>query len=488
MRWSLSKSAISFRKSIVALMIFTVLFTMMIVSTSPLVGAPAKIYALAQTTSQGTNNQNLASATQSPTNATSNNNNNNNNTFLAEGAINQLIPFSPSTTGGTQGPFLLGGDWVLSVDGGRVDDFVVRIVMVAEDGTLLHVHSIQNLTNVTSRISPIGIEEQQQQEPPLGPDNNTLLSGDPDDTIAISGFADITTNGVTEWQDVAITITITNGNVISIIPNPGEIDHFYALPIYGVVRSLVDGSGQSLREQQLVNNATLAFHGRGAIDFNYGSGDTGVNDSSPGNIITYNDQNRMTQISVNEDAGTGNVQPASARGFRVSEERTAESLSLNSTISPVPIVEQVSDNQNYLVQLRWTPYELSLPVNEISYTIYFLDAQQPRSTEELVPPWESNYTGFSRANPSGFIDPYILNFEPVDSYDLTVYADTGSILMQEDDSKVYSGRDWGTITFTETYRGPITIEITDIKLVERIVGTNNLPMPDSVTFPSLVVE
>ncbi len=478
----MSKSAISRGKPIIAVTIFVVLSTAVTVSMSPLLGASAKIYASAQTVSQGTNNQNLTNTTQSPTNVT-----NNNNSFLAEGTIDQLIPFSPSTTGGTEGPFLLGGDWVLSVNDGRVDDFGVRIVMVAEDGTLLHVHSIQNLTNVTSRISPIGVEQQQQQQQPSRPDNNISLSADPDDAIAISGFADITTNGVTEWQDVAVTITITNGNVISIIPNPGEIDHFYALPIYGIVRSLVDDSGQSLRDQQLTNNATLASHGRGAVDFNYGNGDTGVNNSSPVKA-TDNDLNIMTQISINEDAGTGNVQPVSARGFSVPEERTAESLSLNSTASPVPIVEQVSDNQNYLVQLRWTPYGLSLPLNEISYTIYFLDAQQPRSTEELVPPWESNYTGFSRASPSLFIDPYILNFEPVDSYDMTVYSDTGSILWQEDDLKVYGGRDWGALSFAERYSGPITIEITDIKLLEGFAGTNNMPMPDSVTFPSLVVE
>ena len=474
------RSAISVgKKSIIAVTIFVVLSTVVTVSMSPLLGAPAKIYASAQTVSQGTNNQNLTNTTtQSPANVT-----NNNNSFLAEGTINQLIPFSPSTTGGTEGPFLLGGDWVLSVNEGGVDDFGVRMVMVAEDGTLLHVHSIQNLTNVTSRISPIGVEQQQ----PSGADNNISLSADPADAIAISGFADITTNGVTEWQDVAVTITITNGNVISIIPNPGEIDHFYALPIYGIVRSLVDDSGQSLRDQQIANNATLASHGRGAVDFNYSNGDAAVNNSSPVGAVD-NDQNIMTQISMNEDASTGNVHSVSGRYPSVPEERTAESVSLNSTASPVPIVEQVSDNQNYLVQLRWTPYGLSLPLNEISYTVYFLDAQQPRSTEELVPPWESNYSGFSRATPSLFIDPYILNFEPVDSYDMTVYSDTGSILWQEDDLKVYGGRDWGALSFAERYRGPITIEITDIKLLEGFASTDNMPMPDSVTFPSLVVE
>jgi hypothetical protein len=53
-------------------MIFIVL-SMMMVSMSPLAGAQAKIYASTQIISQGTNNQNLANTTQSPTDVTSNN-------------------------------------------------------------------------------------------------------------------------------------------------------------------------------------------------------------------------------------------------------------------------------------------------------------------------------------------------------------------------------------------------------------------------------
>jgi hypothetical protein len=39
---------------------------------------------------------------------------------------------------------------VLSVDQGTVEDFGVRIIMIAEDGRLLHIHTIQNLSNVTA--------------------------------------------------------------------------------------------------------------------------------------------------------------------------------------------------------------------------------------------------------------------------------------------------------------------------------------------------
>ncbi len=394
-----------------------------VVSMSPLVGVPAKIYASAQPTSQAeeeaaANNQNLENATQSAT-----------DTFLAEGTINQLIPFSPATIGGGEGPFLLGGNWVLSVDEGKVDDFVARIVMVAEDGRLLHIHSIQNLSNVTTSVSPIG--QEQQQQPASRLDNNISLSTGVNDSIAISGFADVTTNGVTEWEDVAVTISIVNGNVISVIPNPAQVDHFYALPVYGIVRSFVDSSGETLRDQQLTNNATLAFHGRGAAELDYESGGGAANgSSSPGTTIA-NDQGVTNPIGINEDTETeGNGQPLTYGGF-VADESTEEYPFLNSTTSAEPIVQKVSENQNYMVQLRWTQPGLLLPIQGLDYTIYFLDAQQPRSTEALVPPWESNYSAFSQARPADFIDPYILNFEAVESYDMTVYSDTDSILWQE---------------------------------------------------------
>lgn len=458
----------------------------MVVSMNPIVSVPAKIYASAQTMPQEeTNTETLENTTQLAT-----------DTFLAEGTINQLIPFSPATIDDdSEGPFLLGGDWVLSVDEGTMDDFGVRIIMVAEDGRLLHVHTIQNLTNVTSRLSPIGIE---QQQPPRF--DNISLSAGANDTFAISGFADITTNGVTQWEDVAVTISIVNGNVFSIIPNPAEVDHFYALPIYGIVSSIVDQSGQSLRDQQLANNATLAFHGKGAIDFNYGESDINDEDNvtagnSPDVIANEGGMNPSGVIDqpeiAEDDTVTEGPQPEDTRGFSIPDDPAVESPFLNSTITDAPIVEQVSESQNYVVQLRWTKPGYLLPTHGLDYTLYFLDGQQPRSTEDIVPPWVSNYSGFSRATPSLFVDPYMLNFEAVESYDMTVYSDTGSILWQKDDLQVYGGRDWGIITYAEMYRGPITIEISDIKPAEGIIGTdnnNNRPMLDSVTFTSLVVE
>jgi hypothetical protein len=88
MRWSQSKSTKSIRKFTVHLIffIFMLLSPVVIVSMSPLASEPVKIYALAQTMQQQqeTDTETLENTTQSAT-----------DTFLAQGTINQLIPFSP---------------------------------------------------------------------------------------------------------------------------------------------------------------------------------------------------------------------------------------------------------------------------------------------------------------------------------------------------------------------------------------------------------
>jgi hypothetical protein len=87
MRWSQSKSTKSIRKFTVHLMffIFMLLSHVVIASMSPLVSERAKIYALAQNMPQEeTDIETLENTTQSAT-----------DTFLAQGTINQLIPFSP---------------------------------------------------------------------------------------------------------------------------------------------------------------------------------------------------------------------------------------------------------------------------------------------------------------------------------------------------------------------------------------------------------
>lgn len=397
------------------------------------------------------------------------------NTFMAQGSINELIPFYiPSSSEGDdvqsqdQLLFLLGGDWVLSVNDGVVDDFSVNIEMVAEDGTLWHFHTIQNLSNVSMQASPLGTNQADTNQ--SNNNNNISISQGANGTLVFSGFADITTNGVTEWENVALTISIANGNLISIIPNPAEVDHFYALPIYGIVRSLIDKSGQSLRDVQITdNNATaIPFHGRGSIAFNYENGG-GEGDSlgGGGGTTTTGNQTGISQT------GTG----------------SSSFLPLSSTRTFKPIVEKMTEDGRYLVQLRWSP-SIGVPLPRLDYQIFFLDPKQPRATEDIVPSWESNYSAFSQLSPAEFIDPdIVLNFEQVDTYDMTVYTETGNIIWQRDDLAVYGGRDSGLIFFENEYRGPIIVEITDIQpALDSFSTRDREAMPSSVTFRSLIVE
>lgn len=387
------------------------------------------------------------------------------NTFMAQGSINEMIPFYvPSSEGGAQSQdqilFLLGGDWVLSVKDGAVDDFSVNLEMVAEDGTLRHFHTIQNLSNVSMQASPLGLNQVNTNQS----NNNISISQGVNGTLVFSGFADITTNGVTEWENVAVTISLANGNVISIIPNPAEVDHFYALPIYGIVRSLIDQSGQSLKDVQIADNATIPFHGRGAIEFTYPSDNGGGVGSSIGNDTT------------GDEGG-------------ISQTGTSSLPALNSTRSFKPIVEKLSEDGRYIVQLRWAP-SIMLPLPRLDYQIFFLDPEQPRATEDIVPSWESNYSAFSMASPAQFIDPdIVLNFEQVDSYDMTIYSEAGDILWQEHDLTVYGGRDQGLIFLENEYRGPIIVEITDIQTAAGAIPSADRELgPSSVTFRSLVIE
>lgn len=322
---------------------------------------------------------------------------------------------------------------------------MARIVMVAENGTRLHLHTIQNLSDVTTKASPIGINQTTNS-------SSLSLPTDASYSIVISGFADITANEVTEWRDVAVTISISNGNVMSIIPNPAEVDHFYGLPIYGIVTSLTGKSVGILGpEASGIINGT--FHGKGAVDDYFETGP--VNETS----LLAGDEENATDFAV-----------------------------LDSSRSEIPIIQKLSEDGNYIVQMRRSQATV-YPLPGLDYNVFFLYPVQPHATEAIVPPWESNLTGASILRPSIFIDPSVLlNFEPVDSYDMTVYSETGNVLWQKDDLNVYGGRDHGLITFSEEkYRGPITIEITDIKRISGI-SDDPAPEPDSVTFISFFVR
>lgn len=69
-------------------------------------------------------------------------------------------------------------------------------------------------------------------------ENITRLSRS-DNTIGFSGAADIQTNGVIEWRQIPIAVTIINGSEINIEIDPRTVNnHFSEMPIYGSVNSV----------------------------------------------------------------------------------------------------------------------------------------------------------------------------------------------------------------------------------------------------------
>ena len=69
--------------------------------------------------------------------------------------------------------------------------------------------------------------------------NNNSISQNAYNSIIFSGAADIISNGVMQWRDVPISVSILNDKVISIALDSNRIDdHFFGSPIYGLVGSI----------------------------------------------------------------------------------------------------------------------------------------------------------------------------------------------------------------------------------------------------------
>jgi hypothetical protein len=143
---------------------------------------------------------------------------------------------------------LLGGIWRIDVVNGNVEYFISNMTMVTPTGTDMHDHLIEfksnnpnilllpNNTAVTSPDSSMteiaALNFSQSDE------NITRLSRS-DNKLGFSGVADIQTNGVIEWRQIPIAVTIINGSEINIEVDPKAVkNHFSEPPIYGSVNSI----------------------------------------------------------------------------------------------------------------------------------------------------------------------------------------------------------------------------------------------------------
>jgi hypothetical protein len=139
---------------------------------------------------------------------------------------------------------LLGGDWEFNVADGNLTNFVVEINMNKIDETAAHKHTIEKLDNVSGMT--FGPQQMNQTDMMTSQPTSkvTLVNGN---NTMFGGTADIITNENIKWKDVPIHVTLFNGNVINLSIGPTKTDdHFYGLPVFGTVQSIVDENGKEL--------------------------------------------------------------------------------------------------------------------------------------------------------------------------------------------------------------------------------------------------
>ena len=172
--------------------------------------------------------------------------------FNIEGTINSQVSAKPDGVGIDKNNlpklatnvssqiYLLDGRWRLDVSGGNVTYFKSNITMITITGTEIHDHLIvfKPYTSEMGLLTNNTLSAQNISTTTTAANNNSI-SQNAYNNIIFSGAADITSNGVMQWRDVPIFVSILNDKVISIALDSNRIDdHFFGAPIYGIVGSI----------------------------------------------------------------------------------------------------------------------------------------------------------------------------------------------------------------------------------------------------------
>jgi hypothetical protein len=160
---------------------------------------------------------------------------------------------------------------------------------------------------------------------------------------------------------------------------------------------------------------------------------------------------------------------------------------LNATGIEAPVLEKISDKGIYNVQLKW-PQTIDDAQNALQVEIVFVNASAPLPTNNTIPQRQSNAT---EGGPEGSLTvPESIGPEPlpVESYDMILYSPDGNKLWEKLDQPGLGGRGTQRIVLESDYRGPVTVEISDIRpgwdVGEAATAGN---MTDSVTFTATIV-
>lgn len=162
-----------------------------------------------------------------------------NSSFNAEGTINTILFFQDVSNSSTQSiakdintnlssKYLLGGKWKVDVLKNNVTYFKSNFTMIESDGSDIHFHTI-----VYKPISNQPIDQGPQDR--LG----ILFKNKSNNTPVFNCNVDVYTNGVLEWKDVPIAVSLINEKVIVMdIKDKKTMEHFLKNPIYGLINSI----------------------------------------------------------------------------------------------------------------------------------------------------------------------------------------------------------------------------------------------------------
>lgn len=167
-----------------------------------------------------------------------------NSSFNAEGTINTILFLQDAYINNTQpivkdintnlsSKYLLGGKWRVDVLNNNVTYFKSNFTMIEADGSDIHFHTI--VYKPTSN-QPINEGPQDRLGILL---KNKINNTQSNNTQVFNCNVDIYTNGVLEWKDVPIKVSLINEKVIVMdIKDKKTFEHFLKNPIYGLINSI----------------------------------------------------------------------------------------------------------------------------------------------------------------------------------------------------------------------------------------------------------
>jgi hypothetical protein len=118
------------------------------------------------------------------------------------------------------------GNWNLSINNGKLTNFISRFTISSRDGFDRNTFEITNFTTTNA---------------------NKLVKLNPDGTVLMRGTTDVKINDKIKLTGTYTTIIITKLRTISIIPDPLKTStQFHGLEIQGVTLAFKDQNGQEM--------------------------------------------------------------------------------------------------------------------------------------------------------------------------------------------------------------------------------------------------